>query len=85
MRDFGVIFIVLIVALVFLFTMFLGQWGAHNTELLINHYQTISVAPVLCNKITLPRWPFVIGACVTPLGIPYWLVTEVWCHCVGVK
>lgn len=72
------VIIILIVVALIMVQVFIGQWCCHNTELLASHH--------LQKTITLPRTPFVLGAIFTQfLGLPYAIITEIWCHCVGAK
>ena len=73
----GVLLVICLIIFVCLLPFFMGKWCSYNTELLVNHYMK--------TNIDLPNWPFVLGAYLTQCALPYGIVSEVWCHCVGVK
>ena len=72
-----VISVLILIVFICLLPLFFGKWCAHNTELLANYY--------LEKQIDLPRWPFVVGCYLTQGGLPYGIVTEVWCQILELK
>ena len=73
----SVIGVVLLIVFLLALPLWLGQWCCHNTELLASYY--------MGKTIEMPRFPFILGSYFTQCGLPYGIITEVWCHCIGVK
>lgn len=71
------LFFLIILILCLILPFFMGRWCSFNTELLVNHY--------LEKNIDLPNWPFVLGAYFSQLGLPYGIITEIWCKVIEVK
>ena len=70
--------IAIIVLVIFIIQAFIGVWCCNNTNLLLTHH--------LEREIQLPKWIFILGAEFTQVvGLPYGLITEVWCRVIGVK
>lgn len=56
----------------------IGVWCCNNTNLLLSHY--------LEKEIRIPKWIFILGAEFTQVvGLPYGLITEVWCRVINLK
>jgi len=72
-----VIFACILILFVLVCPIWMGQWCSYNTELLVEHYSG--------DEVSLPDWPFVIGAYCTQCALPYGIVTEIWCHVVEKK
>lgn len=68
--------IVGLIILVLIAPMFLAKWCHYNTELLIKHYD---------KDIDVPIWVFMVGCYLTQGGLPYGVITEVWCQTKEIK
>ena len=69
---------VFVVVIVLIVNALIGVWCCNNTNLLLTHY--------LEREIQLPKWLFIIAAeLTTVVGLPYGLITEVWCRVIGIK
>ncbi len=77
MKLVTVLLVVFIIVFMLLLPFHMGKWCAHNTELLASHYMEKS--------ITMPRFPFILGAYFTQAGLPYGIITEVWCQIIDIK
>ena len=77
MDKIGCVAVIALVIFCLLLPMFFGKWCCYNTELLASHY--------LEKEIDLPYFPFILGAYFTQVGLPYGIITEIWCQIIDIK
>jgi len=61
---------VLLILAILVAPYFVGIWSCNNTSEIVSHYSQ--------EYVNLPKLPFIVGSYLTQLGIPYWVVTEIW-------
>jgi len=68
--KFRLTIVTLLIIIILIAPLFVGRWSSYNTSKIVSHYSQ--------EEKVLSVTPFIIGAYLTQLGIPYWIITEIW-------